>query len=188
MNFSLLNRIHYCFSHMTCLVVKQKLSWVQRYSQFASSETKMVEGLLHLGIIIRLKAPLRYTKNWGSSWSLLVYSVQNGEVWRLSQLGMLRCSQSSAQSNPFYSKTDDTEKDWGESLSFNLSANLNDSSFISPFKSPNHIIKAVKCARICQKRWIGFLRHSILKKRKKRNPPDSLSCIQANMVNRKSLF
>ena len=173
---------------MTCFVVKQNLAWIQRYSHFARSETKIVEGLLPLGIIICLKAPLWYTKSWGSSWSLLVQSIQNSEVWRLSQLGMLRCSQFSAQSNPFYSKTEDTEKDWGERLSFNLRANLNDSSFISPFKSLNRIIKAVKWARICQKRWIGFLRHSFLKKGKKESHQDPLSCIQANMVNRNSLF
>lgn len=121
MNFNLLNRIHYYFCQMTCFVVKQNLAWIQRYSHFTRSETKIVEGLLPLGIIICLKAPLWYTKSWGSSWSL--QSIQNGEVWRLYQLGMLRCSQFSAQSNPFYSKTEDTEKYWG-GKGFHLTSEL----------------------------------------------------------------
>lgn len=144
----------------------------------------MVDGLLHLQIIIHLKALLGYTKSWGSSWSLMVQSIQHGEVWWVSQQDMLRCSQSSVQSNPFYSKTGDTVKDWGESLSFNLSPNLNGSSLISPLKSPSHIIKAVKWARIYQKRWNGLFRHSW----EKRNPLGPLSCIQANTVNRNNLF
>ena len=159
MTFHLLSRIHYCFCQMACFVVKQKLAWIQTYSQFAMSEINVVKGLLLLGIIIHLKAPLWYTKSWGSSWSLLIHSVQNGEVWRLSQLGMLRCRQSSAEINPIYCRTEDTEKEWEESLSFNLNASLNDSDFISPFKSLNHVIKAVKWTKICQIRWKGFLKY-----------------------------
>lgn len=90
---------------------KKSLAWAQRYFLFGRSETNMVESLLHLRIIVCLKTPLWDTK---SSWCLLVHSVQNGEVWRFSQLGMLRCSQSSAQSYSFMQQNWGYWKDWGK--------------------------------------------------------------------------